>query len=275
MDQTIIDQFLSSFPYTSATRNTYRSVLLLLIKYPKLKSISACDLLHFVDRPGWSNSTQYVSLVVCRRFLSWYYGLGHPASTARIKRIQSKHQRSLTAAQALELLASFDTSKPKGARDLAIAALALDTGLRLAELCRLCISDLDLEKRTLQVIVKGGQWSCAVFSPETGQYIREWLAYKRAAPDVKTVFVSTRSGRQLTRGGLRIIINNWGSSIGITLSPHDLRRSFATLATIFGAPSRIVQVAGRWSDISMVEHYTQDLDQVAITPYLPVSRLIR
>lgn len=274
MDKTI-NQFLSSFSFSSSTRVTYRSVLILLVDQPGLHRFSAYDLLKFVDRPSWGNSKQYVSLVACRKYLAWRFGQGHHALSARIKRIRPKHQRSLTTKQALELLASFDTSRPKGARDLAIAALALDTGLRLAELCRLSIPDLDLEKRTLQVIVKGGQWSCAVFSPETAQYIREWLAFRCAAQDVKTVFISTRSGQQLTRGGLRIIVYKWGTLLGIKLSPHDLRRSFATLATIFGAPSHIVQVAGRWSDISMVEHYTQDLDQVAITPYLPVSRLIR
>jgi len=74
---------------------------------------------------------------------------------------------------------------------------------------------------------------------------------------------------------LQGMVKRWGLGIGIKLSPHDLRRSFATLSTLFGAPSRVVQVAGRWSTIEMVERYTREIDQSAIEPYLPVSKLLR
>jgi integrase len=57
-------------------------------------------------------------------------------------------------------------------------------------------------------------------------------------------------------------------------SPHDLRRSFATLSSRLGAPSRIVQVAGRWSDLKMVEGYTQSLEASDFMPYDPVSRIL-
>ena len=77
----------------------------------------------------------------------------------------------------------------------------------------------------------------------------------------------------LKPGGLQKIVEGWGLRLGVRLSPHDLRRSFATLATIFGAPSRVVQAAGRWSDIQMVERYTRGLQLGAISPYFPVANL--
>jgi len=267
-----VERFLASQPYAVTTRETYRRVLILLIQLD-LAQLGPVELLRFVDCKGWGNSQQYVALCACRKFLAWHFGSDHQALCARIKRIRPRRQRVLSAKCALDLLASFDTSNAKGARDLAIAALALDTGLRCSELCRLRLADVELDQQSLQVIVKGGQWGMAVYSPQTEQYLREWLAFRRAAQGVGTVFVSTHGGKALTREGLQTIVKKWGVRLGFKLSPHDLRRSFATLATIFGAPTRMVQIAGRWNNIEMVEYYTQSLDPAMIAPFLPVARL--
>jgi integrase/recombinase XerD len=273
MDQAV-ERFLASHPYSPATRDTYRRVLVEFLKLPDLARLDVVGLVDFVQcRPGWGNSQQWVALCACRKFLAWRFGSSHAALSARIKRVKSRRQRTLTAVHALDLLASFDPRTPKGCRDLAIAALGLDTGLRCSEFCHLQIVNVDLPARMLQVVIKGGQWGAGVFSPETAQYIREWIAVRHAADGVGELFVSTRTGRRMTRCGLNCIVRKWGERIGVKMSPHDLRRSFATLSTIFGAPSRVVQAAGRWSDIAMVEHYTQGLDPAAITPYLPVTML--
>jgi len=271
MDQGMVEEFLASRPYSQATKDAYRRVLLLLVQYDRLKRISAAELLRFVNWEGWGNSQQYVALCACRKFLAWRFGVAHPGLSARIKRIRPRRQRVLTAQRALDLLVIFDRTKIKGLRDLAICALALDTGLRLAELCRLKVSDVDLQERSLQVIIKGGQWGMGVFSEQTALYIAEWLAVRKG--DAETVFVSTRTWRPLTREGLKVTVRRWGEQAGFKLSAHDLRRTFATLTTVFGAPSRVVQAAGRWSDLAMVEHYTAGITAEEIRPYLPMARL--
>lgn len=271
MDKGMVDEFLASRPYSRATKDTYQRVLMLLVQVDGLKHVGAAGLVRFVDRPGWGNSQQYVALCACRTFLRWRFGVMHPGLSARVKRIRPRRQRVLTAQQALELLAIFDRTTVKGLRDLAICALALDTGLRLAELCRLKVSDVDLQQRSLQVIVKGGQWGMGVFSEQTAVYIAEWLAVRKGKAD--TVFASTRTWRTLTREGMKVTVRRWGEQAGFKLSAHDLRRTFATLSTTFGAPSRVVQVAGRWSDLAMVEHYTAWITAEEIRPYLPIARL--
>jgi len=238
----------------------------------------ACDLLAFVSRPEWGSAQRCVAFYALRAYLRWRWGDNHPALLAKIPAVKSKKQRVLTADLALRLLASFDTSTAAGSRDLALCAVALDTGLRCSELCRLALPDVDLSARTLQVLVKGGQWGIGIFSEQTAFYIDGWLSWRMPAPGVETVFVSfqhARCGCSLTREGLQGIVKRWGVRLGIKLSPHDLRRTFATLTTIFGAPSRVVQEAGRWSSITMVERYTGSLNASAIAPYLPVSRLLK
>jgi len=270
-----VEDFLSSSPFADTTKETYGRILDQLTDYD-LRQFTAADLVKFVSRPEWGSSQQYTALCACRSFIRHLYGVFHPALSARVKRGGSKPQRVLSVDDALRLLASFDTSTPAGLRDLALVAVALDTGLRVSELCRLQVEDVDLEKRRLQVIVKGGQWGTAVFSPQTAQYISEWLAVRHAAQGVGNLFTSFHhqsQGKGLTREGVKGLCKVWGGRIGIKLSPHDFRRSFATLTTIFGAPSRVVQVAGRWSGIELVERYTRQISGSEIEKYLPVSRL--
>ena len=277
MNREDVTRFLASHPYAQNTKARYLRVFGLAYGLP-VNSWQAVDLIGFLDRPEWGNSQRLLALFAIRKYIRWKWGDDHPALSARLKIIKPKKQRVLTKEQALELLASFDTSLPSGARDLAICAVALDTGLRCSELCRLALADVDLHERTLQVIVKGGQWGIGIFSHETALYIDRWLGFRKPADGVGALFVSMnhqRCGRALTREGLQGMVKGWGLRIGIKLSPHDLRRSFATLATVFGAPSRVVQEAGRWSSIDMVERYTQGLDASAITPYLPVARLVK
>lgn len=268
-----VENFLASHPFAETTKNYYRRILQPLTDLPALETLSAAELIKFISRPKWGNSHQYVFLSACRKYLAWTYGPQHPALSARIKRLRTKKQRVLSIDIALELLASFDTSTAKGARDLAIAALALDTGLRASELSRLRLEDVDLKLRTLTVIVKGGQWGMAIYSPEAAQYISEWLAFRRGS--AVTLFTSTRTWLPLSVEGLKTTVKKWGAALSIKLSPHDLRRSMATLSTIFGAPSRVVQLAGRWSNIEMVEYYTRTIDQSAFEPYFPTSQLVR
>jgi integrase len=269
-----VEKFLASHAYSQSTREKYRFILTEFIRLPDLPGMDAVGLLEFIEnRKGWGNSYQWVALCACRKYLAWRFGSSHAAIAAKMKRTRARRQRCLTAPLALNLLASFDPRTPKGARDLAICALGLDTGLRCSEFCHLQLADMDLSARLLQVITKGGQWGIGVYSPQTAQYIGAWISLRKAAPGVGELFVSTRTGQAMTRFGLNVIVRKWGKSIGIKLCPHDLRRSFATLSTRYGAPSRLVQVAGRWSSIDMVEHYTQDLDPAAIAPFLPVTQL--
>lgn len=269
-----VDDFLSSHPYTTETKATYRPVLLELAA-EDIQNWSAADLLDFITRPGWGNSRQYVNLCACRKFIAWLFGVEHPALSARIKRVKAKKQRSLSIPQVIDLLASFDPFTPIGARDLALAAIALDTGLRASELARIQLPEVNLQRRTLQVIIKGGQWGMAIFSPETALILDRWLSFRSKTAKTAALFVSLRKsatgGGQLTVSGVKAIFKKWSFSQGYKLSPHDMRRSFATLSTILGAPSRVVQSAGRWSSIDMVERYTQDIHADAITPYLPVT----
>lgn len=270
----MLDNFLSSFPYAASTKRTYLDILTrFTAEVSNPQTITAGELLAWIDKAEWGSSRQCVALAATQKYIGWKYGQVHPALSAKLKRVTGKPQRALDPATALELLASFDPHTPKGSRDLAICALALDTGLRVSELCRLQQAYTDTDKCVLQVIVKGGQWEAAVFTPETAAHIEHWKRFRENLTPKGFLFVNIYNGMGLKPNGLGNIVKHWGQRIGIKLSPHDLRRSFAVLATENGAPERVLMAGGRWSSSQMVNRYTRTLKLEAMRKYLPMSNL--
>lgn len=204
-----------------------------------------------------------------------------PAKNLPVPKTKKKSQRTLTWAQIDQLLPACNTSTARGRRDLAIVCLMLDSGLRESEVCRLLVSDVVMAERRLTVQIKGGNDGDGIFSPDTQASLSAWLAMRPqiAQPEVKNLFVSVgglKPGSAITPSGLRVIFRKLGHDAGFEkFSPHDLRRSFATLASKLGAPTRVLQVAGRWEDIQMVVQYTRAIEAEDFDKYMPVSQAMR
>jgi integrase/recombinase XerC len=159
-------------------------------------------------------------------------------------------------------------------------ALMVDTGLRVGEVASLRLDMLDVAERTLAVRVKGGKWGSAVYGTYTAGLLTAWLAIRSefAKPGVQTVFVGVGGrtpGMHMSRHGIRANFYRIGRRAGLgPIPPHSLRRTFATLALRAGAPSRLVQVAGRWSSLAMVERYSQALTPEDFDAYSPINRMM-
>lgn len=268
-----VENFLSSHPYAEKTKESYRRILAEVVNIPDLHALDAAQLIKLINRHRWGNSQQNVAIHCIKKFLRWSFGSNHPALNARIKRIEPPPRRSLNPDQALQVLASFNTYKPAGARDLAIVAFGLDTGFRRQELCQMQLADLDFYNNTARALCKGGQWGIGAFSEETAQIIQRWLNFRKPADGVGNLFVSVYDGKAISGYGMASLFKRLSKRIGFQISPHDLRSSFATLATLYGAPSRSLQLAGRWHSPEMVEHYTGNLQINAVRPFLAMANL--
>lgn len=285
-----VEEFLSEKGkrWSASTIELYRRYLRDLGRWLSQQPAVATDdittrlLVRWLDaRPQWSGSTQYTAIIAVRSFFRWRLGReASPAETLPLPRRPIRPQRTLDEIKARRLLSTIDTSRPKGIRDLAIITVLLDTGLRASEVCHLRKDELDLECRTLTCRRKGGEWASSVFSVYTQSCIERWLGIRDAiARDkVLTLFVGiggNTPGRPLTRDGLRTVMQQLGVKAGIgKLSPHDFRRTFATLALRAGGPMRIVQVQGNWEDAKMLERYTQAIVPRDFDPYSPVGYLM-
>jgi site-specific recombinase XerD len=234
----------------------------------------------FDTRTEWSNAALRHAATALRGFYTWKYGATHPMTQLRVKHVEPPPQRTLDEEEVMKILASLDPTSHSGVRNLAIITLMIDTGLRASEVCNIELSRLDIKKNRIMVRVKGGRWGEAVYFDYTRHCIANWLAIRPfiAQPLCEYLFVSIggkEPGTKMTRWGLRSTLERICRRAGVEgVSPHVMRRTFATLATEYGAPTRLVQVAGRWKDIRMVETYTRVLQPEKIKPYSVVNRLM-
>lgn len=272
-----VENFLASHSFARETKDRYRRFLRELVLLD-VAHLDAAALLSFVERPAWGSSQRYIALAACRKYIRWLHGDSHPALAARVKRLPTSPQPRLSADQIKALLESFDRSTPMGKRDSALAVTALDCNLRASELCAVEVGNVYLRECKLYALVKGGQWAWKTFSPETSEFIDDWLSVRAPALGVHSLFVSFQSqnaGRPLTREGLQIIMRRWGRRVGFHISPHMFRRSYAMIMTLNGAPKKVVQDGGGWRSSDMVDHYIGDLKVEPTRSYLPVKGLYR
>jgi len=285
LDENELDTFFASHRWSPVTQDTYRRALLRLAKEVEpesLKDWSPADFRHWLEgHDTWGESIRWLAYLAVRHYLRWKFGASHPALLYKFRRYErGKPQRTLTAEQVARLLDVIDTDTLTGKRNLALVYLLLDTGLRASEVCRLSLRHLDLEQRTFQVLAKGGQWRTGVFSPTAQEALRGWLQVRDevAAEGVKNVFVAVggaKPGRPLTRQGLRVIVMKLGQKAGIKVTTHDFRRTFATLSLRAGAPSRLVQVAGGWKSLEMVERYSRAIVPQDFQRYFPAEYVLK
>ena len=124
-------------------------------------------------------------------------------------------------------------------RDLAILELLISTGMRVGEITRLNISDMNFQERSC---IKGNSEIEVYFSAKSKMYIKKYLETR--TDDNEALFVSLiKPYNRLGISGIEILIRNLGKEANINkVHPHKFRRTMATMAIDKGMP--IEQVLG-------------------------------
>ena len=126
-------------------------------------------------------------------------------------------------------------------RDLAILELLISTGMRVGELTRLNISDMNFQERSCIVLGKGNSEREVYFSAKSKMYIEKYLETR--TDDKEALFVSfIKPYNRLGISGIEIAIRNLGKEANINkVHPHKFRRTMATMAIDKGMPIEQVQ----------------------------------
>lgn len=171
--------------------------------------------------------------------------------------------KTLTEEDVERLIDAPDVDKALGLRDRAMLELIYAAGLRVSELVRLRLEEVNLRQGVVRVVGKGNKERLVPL----GEHAIDWLErYLRTGRDQllervdKTtgVLFVTRRGGGMTRQSFWYIIKRYAKQAGITkpLSPHTLRHAFATHLINHNADLRAVQLLLGHSSLSTTQIYT-------------------
>jgi integrase/recombinase XerC len=144
-------------------------------------------------------------------------------------------------------------------RDRAIMELFYSSGLRLAELVGLGLTDVDLADRTARVLGKGAKTRIVPVGRKACEAIRAWLRERGALAGVdETALFVGRNGTRLKPRAVQLRIAHWARCAGLPsrVYPHLFRHSFATHLLESSKDLRGVQELLGHADISTTQVYT-------------------
>ncbi|MBK7519167.1 MAG: tyrosine recombinase XerC [Gammaproteobacteria bacterium] len=174
-----------------------------------------------------------------------------------------KGPRTLPATLDVDQPARLLDAEPQSSeslRDGAIMELFYSSGLRLSELCRLDLPELDLDGALVTVTGKGNRTRTIPLGAQAAQALRRWLQARglcaRAAHHA-AVFISRR-GTRISVRAVQKRLEQQGRARGLSqrLHPHMLRHSFASHLLESSGDLRAVQEMLGHANLSTTQIYT-------------------
>jgi len=165
-------------------------------------------------------------------------GKGKAGLFRRIKKVKTGQVIKETYSdESLEMLRDFSGN----IRDLAMIDLLSSTGMRVGELVKLNISDVDFENRECVVLGKGDKERRVYFDARTKIHLARYI--KSRNDDNEALFVSLlKPHSRLKISGVEIRLRELGRKLNIPkVHPHKFRRTLATRAIDKGMPIEQVQ----------------------------------
>ena len=114
-------------------------------------------------------------------------------------------------------------------RDLAIIALGCSTGLRISEILNIDMEDINMENKTIEVIVKGDRRRTIYFGDNTKNLLQEWIDDREMILDgaeINALFINASNNR-LGVNAVREMLKKETSGLDKHITPHKMRSTCA------------------------------------------------
>jgi integrase/recombinase XerD len=233
-------------------------------------SLARADIIDFIEQlrnEGYSISSicRFISSIrgLCKYLLLEHVIREDPSENLQTPKKWERLPKSLSVPEVksfLEAYTSLHKSRPTMMRDHVMFELLYSSGLRVSELVSLKLEDVHLEAGFLRVLGKGAKERVVPMNMRAVDKLKHYILEVRPKilkkKNSSYLFVTSR-GRPLTRQRFWQIMRSLGKQIGIEISPHMIRHSFATHLLEGGADLRSVQKMLGHSDISTTQIYTK------------------
>jgi integrase/recombinase XerD len=230
-----------------------------------VRSIDVLDYLARLTERKLSARSQARRLITLRQFFRFlkaeYGGETDPTEEIDLPRFGRRLPDFLSVEEVDHLLSTPDRATPRGARDRAMLETLYATGLRVSELVRLRLADINFDAGYLMAFGKGRKQRLVPIGEVALAGLRAYVETARAtlaAGRASPALFLARHGRSMTRQSFWKLLGRYAIAAGIhkRISPHKLRHSFATHLVERGADLRAVQAMLGHADIGTTEIYT-------------------
>lgn len=250
--------------YSPKTLKSYGQSLTLFFRF---LSSNGVDDLREVSREtiaayqAWLSSQPYTTWTVHQRLQSVRRFFEHletidavlmnPCDALTLPKLHDRLPRTvLTKAEAKRVLDAPDTGTGRGIRDKAILELFYSTGIRLEEMTRLTIHDVDTKNGFLRVHRgKNAKDRVVPMGGKACDYVREYMSkvravWSRANRDERALWLRARKPHgALQDQFIAIMVRDYGKAAGLEarVTPHVWRHTCATHLVSSGANIAYVQ----------------------------------
>jgi integrase/recombinase XerC len=189
----------------------------------------------------------------------------NPAKLVSTPRLEKKLPNHLSIEEAVRFIETPDTETDLGKRDRAILEFLYGTGVRVSELVKLNLRDIDFKNKLAKVTGKRRKQRIVPFGDPALHALVQYLSVRGAflnqAPvterDEEAVFLNYQGTRITTRSVGRMVDKYITICAGVhNISPHSLRHSFATHLLDSGADLRHIQELLGHARLSTTQIYT-------------------
>jgi site-specific recombinase XerD len=155
----------------------------------------------------------------------------------------------------------------------AILTTAYATGLRLSELTRLRVADIDSQRMTLRVEQgKGNKDRYVMLSPRLLEELRRWWRQTRSP---LWLFPGTRPEEPICKGAVQKACQQARHRAGLEkhITPHSLRHAFATHLLEAGTDLRTIQLLLGHRSLATTARYLKMATPTVCAAVSPLDRL--
>ncbi len=262
-DSELLPLFLTAKEVEGCSPKTieyYRSTLSLMTETlaKPYTQIESDDLRKYLNDYESTRGSSKVTIDNIRRIMSSFFSWLEDEDYVVKSPVRRIH-RVKTVQVAKDVLTDEDLETLRNAcdtkRDLAVIDLLVSTGMRIGELVKLNIEDVNLVERECLVMGKGNKQRPVYFDARTKLHLEEYLQAR--ADHAPALFVALdSSARRVTIGNLEQRLRKLGESAGVChVHPHKFRRTLATHAIDKGMPIEQVQKLLGHAKIDTTMHY--------------------
>lgn len=149
-------------------------------------------------------------------------------------------------------------------RNLVILELLFSTGMRVGELTKLMVNDIDLENQSIMIHGKGGRQRMGVLPDSRScEILQCYLERRSEIISDEEALLLNGAARPLSTQGVASILMRLSNLANIRkrITPHVFRHTVATLLLSGGADIRVVQRLLGHTEISTTQVYAHVTDQ--------------